>query len=107
MYVQISLFTYLRLSIFLRKNVFLTHQNFVFSICITENGLKAVTVCLLYDLFKLSTCALNQHICVKQLCLFEPEQPHGGLQDAITVKGEIAGGGMECKEMKRKEFFFH
>lgn len=46
------------------------------------------------------------YICVKQLCLFEPEQPHGGLQDAVTVKGEIAGGGMECKEMKRKEFFF-
>lgn len=43
---------------------------------------------------------------MKQLCLFEPEQPHGGLQDAVTVKGEIAGGGMECKEMKRKEFFF-
>lgn len=42
---------------------------------------------------------------MKQLCLFEPEQPHGGLQDAVTVKGEIAGG-MECKEMKRKEFFF-
>lgn len=118
MYVQISLFTYLRFSIFLRKNLFfLTDQNFVFSICMTENGLKAVTICSLYDLFKLPTCALNQHvcmnwmciyICVKQLCLFEPEQPHGGLQDAVTVKGEIAGGGMECKEMKRKEvFFFH
>lgn len=47
-----------------KKLFFLTDQNFVFSICMTENGLKAVTICSLYDLFKLPTCALNQHVCM-------------------------------------------
>lgn len=51
-------------SLYSLEKTFLTDQNFVFSICITENGLKAVTICLLYDLFKLSTSALNQHVCM-------------------------------------------